>query len=180
MSQIHPLTKSMVCGKETKQTTWLQLRLTLVVDAMAFIQHYQHLGSSAFFELQGKYLKQLLRILPDQCDCIHSVGDRHDFSPAESLKAEEREEWMKTCPSKMKEYKPHDTLSVPEWKGFIHNPQNKANLLNYLGEAWTAQNKSLPEGCTFILGGVFSDPGRTVFLSANCQIELSELSCGKT
>ncbi|XP_060776579.1 uncharacterized protein LOC132886053 [Neoarius graeffei] len=153
--------------------------VVMVVDAMAFIQRYQHLGSSTFYELQGNYLRQLLEMLPDQCDCIHFVGDRYDFSPAESLKGEEREKRMKTCPSKMKEYKPHDTLPVPEWKGFIHNPRNKANLLNYLGEAWTAQNKSLPAGCTLILGGVFCDPGRTVLLSANCQIELPELSCEK-
>jgi len=63
------------------------------------------------------------------------VGDQYDVSPAESLKGEEREKRMKTCPSKMKEYKPHDTLAVPKWKGFIYNPLNKANLLHYIGEA---------------------------------------------
>ncbi len=153
--------------------------VVMVVDAMAFIQRYQHLGSSTFHELQGKYLRQLLGILPDKCDCIHFVGDRYDVSPAESLKGEEREKRMKTCPSKMKEYKPHDTLPIPEWKGFIHNPLNKANLLNYMGEAWAAQNKSLPAGCTLILGGIFCDPGRTVLLSVDCQVELPELSCEK-
>ena len=153
LSQIYPLTKAMQCAKETGQTTWLQSRqpsaahggevdklppsdkpVVMVVDAMAFIQCYQHLGSSTFHELQGKYLRQLLGILPDKCDCIHFVGDRY-VSPAESLKGEEREKRMKTCPSKMKKYKPHDTLPIPEWKGFIHNPLNKANLLNYMGDA---------------------------------------------
>ncbi|KAJ8403227.1 hypothetical protein AAFF_G00354440 [Aldrovandia affinis] len=151
----------------------------MVVDAMAFIQLHQHLGSSTFHELQVKYLKQLLSSIPDNCDCIHFVGDRYDVSPAESLKGEEREKRMKTCPSKMKEYKPHDTLAIPEWKGFVHNPLNKANLLNYMGEAWAAQYKSLPAGCTLILGGIFRDPGRTVLLSADCQVELPELSCEK-
>ncbi|CAL8378921.1 unnamed protein product [Arctogadus glacialis] len=70
-------------------------------------------------------------------------------------------------------------LPIPEWKGFIHNPLNKANLLNYMGEAWATQNKSLPAGCTLILGGIFCDPGRTVLLSADCQVELPELSCEK-
>ncbi|CAL8381223.1 unnamed protein product [Arctogadus glacialis] len=78
----------------------------MVVDALAFIQRYQHLGSSTFHELQGKYLRQLLGILPDKCDCIHFVGDRYDVSPAECLKGEELEKRMKTCPNKMKEYKP--------------------------------------------------------------------------
>lgn len=103
--------------------------VVMVVDAMAFIQRHQHLGSSTFNEQQVKYLKQLLSCIPDNCDCIHFVGDRYDVSPAESLKGEEREKRMKTCPSKM-EYKRHDTLAIPEWKGFLHNPLNKANLLN--------------------------------------------------
>lgn len=102
--------------------------VVMVVDAMAFIQCY----------LQGKYLRQLLGILPDKCDCIHFVGDRY-VSPAKSLKGEDREKRLKACPSKMKKYKPHDTLPIPEWKCFIHNPLNKANLLNYIGEAWAEQ-----------------------------------------
>ncbi|KAJ8399123.1 hypothetical protein AAFF_G00415020 [Aldrovandia affinis] len=101
------------------------------------------------------------------------------MSPQLKVKGEEREKRMKTCPSKMKEYKPHDTFAIPEWKGFVHNPLNKANLLNYMGEAWAAQYKSLPAGCTLILGGIFRDPGRTVLLSADCQVELPELSCEK-
>ena len=28
----------------------------------------------------------------------------------------------------MKEYTPHDILAVPEWKCFVRNPLNKANL----------------------------------------------------
>lgn len=51
--------------------------------------------------------------------------------------------------------------------------------MNYIGEAWAAKHKSLPAGCTLILGGIFHDPGRTVLLSADCQVELPELSCEK-
>jgi len=47
----------------------------MVVDSMAFIQHQQTLGSSTFHELQDKYLKQLLSSTPDNCNCIHFVGD---------------------------------------------------------------------------------------------------------
>ena len=79
----------------------------------------------------------------------------------------------------MKEYTPHDTLAVPEWKCFVRNPMNKANLLNYMGESWGAQNKSLPVGRTLILGGLFHDPGRTVMLSADSHVEVPELSCEK-
>ena len=111
-----------------------------VVRVMAFVQHYQYLQSSTFHELHRKYLRQLIGILPDKCDCIHFVVDRYYVSPAESLNGEEREKRMKTCPSKMREYKPHDTLPIPEWKGFIQNPLNKANPLNYMWEAWAAHS----------------------------------------
>lgn len=60
--------------------------VVIVVDAMVFIQRYQNLGSSTFHELQRKYLRQLLGILSDKCDCIHFVGDLYDVSPADSLK----------------------------------------------------------------------------------------------
>ena len=151
----------------------------MVVDAMAFIQRHQHLGSSTFHELQEKYLKQLIRCMPDNCNCVHFVGDRYDVSPAMSLKGEEREKRKKTCPSKMKEYEPHGTLAIPEWKVFVHKSMNKANMLNYMGESWVAQNKSLPAGFTLILGGIFRDPGRTILLSSDCLMELPELSCEK-
>ena len=105
--------------------------VVMVTDAMAFIQHHQHLGSRTFHELQEKYLKKLLSSISDNCDCIHYVGDQYYVSPAESLKGEEREKRMRTCLSEMKEYKPHDTLVIPEWKNFNYNPMNKANLLNY-------------------------------------------------
>ena len=148
--------------KGIRPTTWQQLRrllealgsevhrlppsdkpVVLIVDAMALIQCHQHLGSSSFHELQERYLKQLLSSIPDNCNCIHFVGDRYDISPAESVKGEEREKRMKTCPSKMKEYKPDDSLRIAEWISFVHYQKNKANLLNYMGEAWVAENKSL-------------------------------------
>ena len=43
------------------------------------------------------------------------MGDGYDVYPAESLKIEEREKRMNACPSKMKEYDPHDTHAISEW-----------------------------------------------------------------
>ena len=48
-----------------------------------------------------------------------------------------------------------------------------------MGAAWAAQYTSLPAGCILILCGLFRDPGRTVLLSADCPVELPELSCEK-
>jgi len=84
--------------KTSIKTSWMEVDslppsdkpVVMVVDAMAFIQHHQHLGSRTFHELQVKYLKQLLSSITDNCDCIYFVGDRYDGSPAESLKGEEQ------------------------------------------------------------------------------------------
>ena len=155
--------------------------VVLIVDAMAFVQRHQQLlvGSRSFHELQDKFLRQLLQTKPDNCDCINFVGDRYDVNPAECLKGEEREKREKKRPgsSTSKEYKPHDALAIPA--GFIQNSLNKANLLNYLGEAWAAEHTSLPPGCRLILGGVFHNPGRSVLLTKECQIDLPELFCEK-
>jgi len=58
----------------------------------------------------------------------------------------------------------------------MQNPNNKANLLNFLGESWAHQN--FPSGCTLILGGVFKDPGGTLLVSHGSEArDLPELSC---
>jgi hypothetical protein len=148
----------------------------LIVDAMAFIQRSQHMGSATFGELQQQYLKQLLSSRPQNCNLIHFIGDRYDVPPSESLKYEERERREKSGKGKSKEYQPHDALPVPEWKSFMQNQNNKANLLNFLGESWARHN--FPGGCTLILGGVFKDPGRTLLVSQGSEAtELPELSC---
>ena len=54
--------------------------VVLLVDAMTIIQNYKHLRSSTFHELKDKYIKLLLMIIPDNCNCVHFVGDRYDVS----------------------------------------------------------------------------------------------------
>ena len=63
----------------------------LIVDAMALIQRYQQLGNSDLCDLERNYLKQLLSMKPNACNCINFVGDRYDVSATKSLKGEERE-----------------------------------------------------------------------------------------
>ena len=144
--------------------------VVMLVDAMAFIQKYQHLGSDKFYDLQEKYKKLLLSIIPNNCNCVHRVGDRFDVSPELSLKGEERERRSKITN--------HTSTSLPFLieKSFVHNPLGKTNLLNYMGESWTSKHTLLSAGFTLILGGVFHDPGRTVQLSVDRAFELPETS----
>ena len=50
----------------------------------------------------------------DQC-CAMQKGNKSDFLVA--IKSS----LGKTRPGKIKEYGPHDTLTIPEWKGFIQS-----------------------------------------------------------
>jgi len=134
------------------------------------------MGSTTFSELRQKYLKQLMSNRPPNCNLIHFVGDRYDLPPSENLKYKKRARREKSGKRKSKEYQPYDALPVPEWKNFMQNPNNKANLMNFLGESWAHQN--FPSGCTLILGSVFKDPGRTLLVSHGSEArDLPELSC---
>ena len=121
---------------------------------------HQHLGDRTFHELQVKYLKQLLSSILDNCDCIHLVVDQWCLPSWKS----EGEEWEenRNMPQQDEEYKLYSIVAISEWKSFVHNPVNRANLLNYMAEAWIAQKKALPVERTLILGEIFLDPGRTI------------------
>ena len=127
---------------------------------MAFIQRHQHLGSSIFCQLEAKYLKQLLTSTTVTVFTLLVVDM---MSPQLNVwkVRNGRTEWRWRIQA-------HDTLTIPGWKNFVRNLLNKANLLNNMGEAWAAQNKSLSAGCTLILGGII--PGRTLLLWADCHV----------
>ena len=137
-----------------------------IVDAMAFIQRHQNFGCNTFEELQALYLKKLLTC-SQGCKYIHFVGDRYDFSPTSSLKQETRQ---KRSPGKQeREYEVSGGTKIPEWKRFMANVKNKANLLNFIGESWMNENRKIPKGIQLIIGGVFKNPEITVVsTSTNC------------
>ncbi|KAG1712145.1 Serine/threonine-protein kinase greatwall [Nymphon striatum] len=61
-----------------------------VVDAMAFIQRFNTLGSSTFGQLQERYREKLLNMKPRHCTEVHFVGGQYDFG-LKSLKGDERQ-----------------------------------------------------------------------------------------
>jgi hypothetical protein len=154
-----------------------QLNSTGDQTMLAFIQKYQDLGCKRFVDLQAKYRDKILASRPELCTCICFVGDRYDVDPAKSLKGEEREKRQKKG-FKSRQYEINDVLAIPQWKHLINNPQNKAGLLNYLGESWSRDHTALPDGLVFMLGGVFKDPAKTIVLKSDePAVELQELSC---
>ncbi|KAG1681421.1 hypothetical protein GQR58_011876 [Nymphon striatum] len=105
-----------------------------VVDAMAFIQRLNTLGSSTFGQLQERYREKLLNMKPRHCTEVHFVGDQYDFG-LKSLKGDERQRQESNI--NLPEYVPADSMKIPDWKTLLSNPCNKTNMLSYLASCWS-------------------------------------------
>ena len=146
---------------------------------MAFIQRYQNMGASTFGDLVNRYIEKLFQLMPDGCRIIHFVGDRYDVDDSMSLKSDERHRRDKGT-NMGPQYLPNEKLSLPEWKSFIQNPVNKANLLKFFSETLCKKRVTLiPPGFHFILGGTFEEPEKTVYLQTDSEITLQQLDCRK-
>ncbi|KAG1669108.1 hypothetical protein GQR58_017622 [Nymphon striatum] len=87
-----------------------------VVDAMAFIQRLNTLGSSTFGQLQERYREKLLNMKPRHCTEEHFVGDQYDFG-LKSLKGDERQ--RRESNINLPEYVPADSMNIPDWKTLL-------------------------------------------------------------
>ncbi|KAG1684653.1 hypothetical protein GQR58_009370 [Nymphon striatum] len=122
-----------------------------VVDAMAFIQRFNTLGSSTFGQLQERYREKLLNMKPRHCTEVHFVGDQYDFG-LKSLKGDERQ--RRESNINLPEYVLAvlaDSMKIPDWKTLLSNPCNKTNMLSYLASRWS-QEVSWPAGFCLVLG----------------------------
>ncbi|KAG1701647.1 hypothetical protein GQR58_004678 [Nymphon striatum] len=119
-----------------------------VVDAMAFIQRFNTLGSSTFGQLQERYREKLLNMKPRHCTEVHFVGDQYDFW-LKSLKGDERQ--RRESNINLPEYVPADSIKIPDWKTLLLNPCNKTNMMSYLASRWS-QEASWPAGFCLVLG----------------------------
>ncbi|KAG1699858.1 hypothetical protein GQR58_005446 [Nymphon striatum] len=135
-----------------------------VVDAMAFIQRLNTLGSSTFGQLQERYREKLLNMKPRHCTEVHFVGDQYDFG-LKSLKGDERQ--RRESNINLPEYVPADSMNIPDWKTLLSNPCNKTNMLSYLASRWS-QEASWPAGFCLVIWG--ERPGNPIFAHiASCD-----------
>ena len=115
---------------------------------------------------------------PTSCKCINIVGDRYDTDSAHSVKTYEKQRRGQTKGSK--EFCVSSNLDIPEWKQFMVNPKNKANLLQFLYCSFCENSVELPDDVTFILGGMdYKDSGHTVATSKSSTTDLLNLSFGE-
>ncbi|KAG1674634.1 hypothetical protein GQR58_015006 [Nymphon striatum] len=119
-----------------------------VVDAMAFIQRFNTLGSSTFGQLQERYREKLLNMKPRHCTEVHFVGDQYDFG-LKSLKGDERQ--RRESNINLPEYVLANSMKIPDWNTLLSNPCNKTNMMSYLASRWS-QEASWPAGFCLVLG----------------------------
>ncbi|KAG1710412.1 hypothetical protein GQR58_002697 [Nymphon striatum] len=124
-----------------------------VVDAMAFIQRFNTLGSSTFGQLQERYREKLLNMKPRHCTEVHFVGDQYYFG-LKSLKGDERQ--RRESNINLPKYVPADSMKIPDWKTLQSNLCNKTNMLSYLASRWS-QEASWPAGFCLVLGATDTD-----------------------
>lgn len=144
------------------------------IDLMALIQRFQNFGCTTFNELSKRYLDKIFQMRPKSCNTVHVIGDRYDFGPMLSLKAEERQRRQKNT-KKLKIFMPQDNLRIPSWKEYLDRKDNKHHLEEYLLESWTSHPEWIPPGCDIILGGMKS--GSAKLLSAVGVSDLQRLAC---
>ena len=153
------------------------LRTVYLIDAMAFVNRFQHLGSKRFGDLHERYTQKILQLKPTNCKCINIVGDLYDIDPIYSLKSHERQRRMQN--DKAREFEITSNFEIPDWKLLMGNPENKANLQAFLLQAMCDNSNYLPEDTTFIMGGMNGTDGSTVSVSKNTTFDIADLSCSK-
>lgn len=152
------------------------LQTVYLIDMMSFVNRFQHSCAKTFGELFKSYLQHILQMKPTSCPCINMVGDRYDTDSAHSVKTYERKRRGQT--EKSKEFCVTSNLDIPEWKQFMANPKNKANLLHFLYSSLCETSIVLPDDVNFILGGMDrEDSGHTVSISKLTTTDLQSLSC---
>ena len=116
------------------------VKTAVVIDAMHLIRKLSFLPNENFAHVSDRYLKYLLKDVPDGSEIIHFCCDRYRDV---SLKSEERSKRAgKQRPETV--YDINDTFKAPDPAHFFGVSQNKSRLLVYLCEKWSADEVSNP------------------------------------
>ena len=118
----------------------------------------------------------MIRMMPPNCNCINIVGDRYDFDKTVSLKCGERQRRHQS--ESTNEYHISKNLEIPDWKTFLKNPTNKANLLSFIASSLstTTTREMIPDDVTVILSGMAKDSGQS-FCLTKMSVSVIDLSC---
>ena len=147
-----------------------QYKTAVIVDAMFVICHWSFKKEETFGEIALRFQNLLLTDVPCNTELIHFCCDRYNKS---SLKNQERQKRLaKSTSSKVYEIREH--IHAPDPSAFFAVSDNKAGLLNFLCESWSAQ-KLTHGNLQLYLGGGFLDETKSVKISGDVVIPIVEL-----
>ncbi|KAK7081099.1 hypothetical protein SK128_002188 [Halocaridina rubra] len=113
------------------------------IDMVLILRCYIHAERAGLWQQHLQEVQeQTLEHETQTCIEVHFVGDQYDFG-LKSLKGDEHQ--------RLPEYVPVDSIKIPDWKIFLSNRCNKANVLSYLASRWFLES-SWPNGFCLVLG----------------------------
>ena len=116
------------------------VKTAVVIDAMHLIRKLTFLPNKNFAHVSDRYLKYMLKDVPDGSEIINFCCDRYRDV---SLKSEEQSKRAgKQRPETV--YDINDIFKTPDPAHFFGVSQNKLRLLVYLCEKWSADEVSNP------------------------------------
>ncbi len=149
---------------QTDVQTVSDLPTVYIIDAMAFIQSYQHMGAKTFGDLAQRYLVKIIKLAPYGCNEIHFIGDRYDFDRTQSVKHDERMLHRKSS-QHIPEYVPAENVDIPDWKSLMANNRSKVILLDFLSQTLIKNGAvMIPQGTSLVHGGTCIGKGKATKL----------------
>ena len=112
-----------------------------IIDGMASIQMMSVQGLKTFGDLSDTILKMVMKPFQNSnCQRVDVTFDIYDV--IDSIKSFERRRHQKSVSFEMKISGPQNALPK-QWKKFLENPKNKANLVAFICEQWSLKASSM-------------------------------------
>ncbi|CAH1277494.1 Hypp9663, partial [Branchiostoma lanceolatum] len=149
-----------------------QMPTSYIIDGMAMIQAVGAGGTAFFGDLAILHYRLLTSNFVQYCHRVDVVFDQYNKM---SIKDGERLRRVRQSSFEVKIQGP--TTPIPkQWKKYVANPKNKANLSAYLTQTFCelGMNQLLP-GQKMILGGGCEDGERAVLVTNNHMEDLKSL-----
>ncbi len=138
----------------------VQLNTAVVLDAMHCIHKWSFNKGDTFGNIADRYLHRILHDIPSDTKIIHVCCDRYRDTSLKLAMRQHRQSHSHKC----KSYEVCTHYRTPEAGDFFAMDDNKAALLSFLCEEWSATPLSQP-GMQLYLGGGFHEETKTMLVT---------------
>ena len=142
-----------------------------IVDGMAKLQSISEKCFKTFEDIGKLIMRNIIFLLRDNKTVVY-IFDRYDVKL--SIKQMERQ---RRGNSEAPVYKISAGRNVPNYKLFMKNNKNKAQLANFVSNYVRHHKHLIPEGRSVILAGALDNPNDAVLLNLQEEEFLTNMSC---